>query len=51
MREEWLAEENLRKAAFAFQFPGLFMRKAAPEFKKAEPLMEKIFWESRYVRQ
>jgi hypothetical protein len=51
MREEWLAEENLRKAAFAFQFPGLFMRKAAPEFKKAEPLMEKIFWESRYVRE
>ena len=51
MREEWLAEENLKKAAFALYFPGLFMRKAAPEYKKAEPLMEKIFWESRYVRQ
>jgi len=51
MREEWLAEENMKKVAFALQFPGLFMRKAAPEFKKAEPLMEKIFWESRYVRQ
>lgn len=51
MREEWLEEENLKKAAFALYFPGLFMRKAAPEYKKAEPLMEKIFWESRYVKQ
>ncbi len=51
MREEWLAEENLHKVAIALKFPGLFMRMAAPGFKKAEPKMEKIFWESRYVRQ
>jgi hypothetical protein len=50
MRDEWLADQNLKKAAFAFNFPGLFMRKAAPGFKKAEPKMEKIFWESRYVK-
>jgi len=51
MRDEWLAEENLKKAAFAFYFPGLFMRKAAPAYKKVEPKMEKVFWESRYVKQ
>jgi len=51
MREQWLEEENLKKAAFALYFPGLFMKKAAPEYKKAEPFMEKIFWESRYVKQ
>lgn len=51
MRESWLAEENLKKAAFALYFPKLFLRKAAPGYKKAEPEMEKIFWESRYVKQ
>jgi len=50
MRDEWLKEENLKKAAFALYFPGLFMKKSAPAYKKAEPLMEKIFWESRYVK-
>jgi hypothetical protein len=43
MREDWLAEENLKKAAFALYFPKLFLRKAASEYKKAEPKMEKIF--------
>lgn len=51
MRENWLQEENLKKAAFALYFPKLFLKKAAPEFKKAEPMMEKLFWESRYVKQ
>ena len=49
MREKWLEEENLKKAAVALYFPGLFMRMAAPGYKKAEPQMEKVFWESRYV--
>lgn len=51
MRDGWLEEENLKKAAYAFYFPGRFMRKAAPEYKKVEPFMEKIFWESRYVKK
>lgn len=51
MRDEWIKEEDLKKAALALYFPGLFMRKAAPAFKRAEPHMEKIFWESRYVKQ
>jgi hypothetical protein len=50
MREEWLAEENLKKLFVAFNFPGIYMRKAAPEFKKVESQMEKTFWGSRYVK-
>ncbi len=50
MRDEWIKEEDLKKAALALYFPGLFMRKAAPAFKRAEPQMEKLFWESRYVK-
>lgn len=51
MRDSWLEEQDLKKAAIAFYFPGLFMRKAATGYKKVEPQMEKIFWESRYVKQ
>jgi hypothetical protein len=51
MRENWLKEENLKKAGIALSFPGLFMRKEASKYKKVEPEMEKIFWESRYVKQ
>lgn len=50
MREKWLEEENLKKAAVALYFPGLFMRKAAAGYKNVEPQMEKVFWESRYVK-
>lgn len=50
MRDSWLEEENLKKAAVALYFPGLFMRKAAAGYKKVEPQMEKVFWESRYVK-
>ena len=34
-----------------FAFPGLFMRKAAKEFKKTEAEMEDHFWGSRYVQK
>jgi hypothetical protein len=50
MRDEWLEEQNLRKAQFMFAFPGLYMRKAAKEFKKTESEMEDLFWGSRYVQ-
>ncbi len=50
MRDEWLAEQDLKKAQFMFAFPGLFMRRAAKDFKKVEPEMEDWFWGSRYVR-
>lgn len=50
MRDEWLAEQDLRKARFMFAFPGLYMRKAAKDFKKTEAAMENHFWGSRYVK-
>jgi hypothetical protein len=51
MRDTWIAEENLRRAALLFGFPRLYMKIVAKEFKEAEPLMEDSFWNSRYVRQ
>jgi len=51
MRETWLAEENLKKASIMFGFPRLFLRTAAVDFKKIEPIMEDNFWRSRYVKK
>jgi hypothetical protein len=50
MREEWLAEENLLRAAGLFVDPARSMRAMAPEFKRREAEMEAAFWGSRYVR-
>ncbi len=49
MRKEWIAGENLMKAGMMFMNPGEFLKAEAPEFKKYENEMEKMFWESRYV--
>jgi hypothetical protein len=51
MREEWLAEENLLRAAALFVDPARAMRTMAPEFKRREAEMEAAFWGSRYVRR
>jgi hypothetical protein len=51
MREPWLEEENIRKASIALGFPRVFMKMAAPDFKKIEPIMEDNFWKSRYVKK
>lgn len=51
MRESWLEEEDLKKAALMFGFPKLFMKVAAPQFKEIESSMEEDFWRSKYVRQ
>ncbi len=50
MRDTWIAEENLKRAALMFGFPGLFMKVIAKDFKEAEPSMEASFWNSKYVR-
>lgn len=50
MREEWLAEEDMQKAALMFTLPGLYLRMSAKAFKEVEPFMEEKFWGSRYVR-
>lgn len=51
MRQEWLAEENLLRAAALFVDPAQAMRTMAPEFKRREAGMEAAFWGSRYVRR
>jgi hypothetical protein len=51
MREEWLAEENLVRAAGLFIDPASAMRAMAPEFKRREAEMEAVFWRSKYVRR
>lgn len=50
MREEWLPEENEEKLLEALFTPEQALRRLAPAFKKLEPSMERIFWESRYGR-
>jgi hypothetical protein len=49
MREEWLKEENPARAAMMFLNPKGALRAMAPEFKKVEAEMEKMFWSSRYA--
>jgi hypothetical protein len=51
MRKEWLAEEDPARAAMIFFDPAGALRTLAPQYKKVEPLMEDLFWRSRYVRQ
>lgn len=51
MRETWLEEENHWKAGMFFGLPKLFMKMAATDFKKYEPIMEDNFWRSRYVKK
>jgi hypothetical protein len=48
MRTEWLAEEDPARAAMIFFDPAGALRTLAPEFKKAEPQLEDLFWRSRY---
>jgi hypothetical protein len=51
MRDEWLADENPRRALALFVDPAGSMRAMAPEFKRREAEMEAAFWGSRYVRR
>jgi len=48
MRDAWLKEES-QENLFSFLFdPRTHLKKIAPEYKKLEPTMDKIFWESKY---
>jgi len=49
MRREWLAEENLALAAQILLDPARALRLLAPAFKRQEPELERLFWNSRYV--
>lgn len=49
MREAWRAEENPERLAQLFLDPHGALRRLAPEFKRAEPEMDRTFWGSRYA--
>ena len=51
MREEWLADENPLRASQLILNPEQLLRDIAPEFKRQEARMERLFWGSRYARQ
>jgi hypothetical protein len=50
MRDEWLKEENPAMVALLMMNPAEALRQLAPAFKKIEPEMERIFWQSRFGR-
>jgi hypothetical protein len=50
MRREWLAEESPMLALRLMLDPAGALRSLAPEYKRAEPGMEAVFWNSRYAR-
>lgn len=49
MREEWLSEEDPARAAALLFDPEQALRDLAPQFKKQEAQMERLFWRSRYA--
>lgn len=48
MRDAWLKEESQENLFSLFFDPQTHLKKLAPEYKKIEPTMDKIFWESKY---
>ena len=49
IRKNWLAEENQTLVRMMFFHPKHYLKMMAPAFKKREPFMEEIFWNSRYA--
>ena len=50
IRDEWVKEQNFKQLELMIKNPARYLVKSAQEFKKLEPLMEKAFWNSRYVK-
>lgn len=51
IRDEWVKEQNFKKLNVMITNPSKYLRKAAREYKKLEPIMEETFWNSRYVQK
>jgi hypothetical protein len=49
MREEWLEEEDARRATRLLLDPERVLHELAPAFKEHEAQMERIFWRSQYA--
>ena len=50
MRNEWLPEEAAEAAGLMMFAPADALRALAPAFKRLEPVMEQLFWSSRFRR-
>ncbi|HSR42009.1 MAG TPA: hypothetical protein VLL48_07555, partial [Longimicrobiales bacterium] len=50
MRETWTLEEDAGAASLMMLAPRQALRVLAPEFKRVEPEMERLFWSSRFRR-
>jgi hypothetical protein len=48
MRDEWLKEQDLKLARKMLLRPAAYLKQMAPYFKRVEPMMEEVFWNSRY---
>lgn len=49
MRKKWVAEQNLPLALYMLASPRQALKLLAPAFKKVEPKIEQMFWNSRYA--
>ena len=49
MRDEWLKEEDPAMAFMMFTQPERALKQLAPGFKQVEPVIEDLFWGSRYA--
>jgi hypothetical protein len=49
MRDEWVAEQDLGKAAQLLLDPSQALRDLAPQYKVTETELEDMFWNSRYA--
>ncbi len=51
IRKQWLPEKSTEKLARMLFEPEEMLKDLAPAYKKLEPSMEKVFWESRLGRE
>ncbi len=51
IRDAWMKDQKLSKLKLMIKKPEKFIRKETEGYKKSELSMEKIFWNSRYVKK
>lgn len=47
MRTDWLDDKDILKLRYMLNFPELYLKTEADDFKQYESMMEQIFWNSR----
>jgi len=50
IRDEWVKEQNFMKLGLFVNRPERYLKRAAKPYKRLEPSMEEIFWNSRYEK-